>query len=49
MGPADAKLVRNNNGISEPEFRLPPTMVYVEQHFGPSYEAGQWTSSREDN
>jgi hypothetical protein len=27
IGPADAKLVRNNNGVSEPEFRLPSTIV----------------------
>ena len=29
MEPADTKLVQKNNGISEPEFRLPSTIVYV--------------------
>jgi hypothetical protein len=34
LGPAteagtDERLVRNNGGISEPEFRLPPTIAYV--------------------
>ena len=28
MEPADSKLVQKNNGISEPEFRLPSTIVY---------------------
>lgn len=25
--PPDARLVRNNNDVSEPEFRLPPTIM----------------------
>jgi len=28
---ADDRLVRNNGGISEPEFRLAPTIAYVSQ------------------
>lgn len=28
----DDRLVRNNGGISEPEFRLAPTIAYVSHH-----------------
>ena len=31
----DARLVRNNGNVSEPEFRLPPTIVSVVPSFGP--------------
>lgn len=32
----DDRLVRNNGGISEPEFRLAPTIAYVSQSQHPS-------------
>ena len=33
--PTDTRLVNNNGGVSEPEFRLPPTILYVLHLFGP--------------
>lgn len=32
----DDRLVRNNGGISEPEFRLAPTIAYVSQILSPN-------------